>query len=39
MGAIRKGKPKAELDHKQLNKALKDKLSLKRDIAAMRFAD
>jgi len=39
MGAIGKGKTKAELDHKKLNKALKDKLSLKRDIAAMKFTD
>ena len=39
MGAIGKGKTKVEFDHKRLNKTLKDKLSLKRDIAAMKFAD
>ncbi|KPJ57090.1 MAG: hypothetical protein AMJ42_04795 [Deltaproteobacteria bacterium DG_8] len=38
-GAIGKGKSKAEFDNKMLDKALKDKLSLKRHIAAMKYAD
>lgn len=39
VGAIRKGEIKAELDNKKLDKALKEKLSLKRNIVAMKFAD
>jgi len=38
-GAIGKGKSKAEFDNKKLDKALKDRLSLKRHIAAMKYAD
>lgn len=39
MGAIGKGKTKAEFDNKKLDKALKDKLFLKRHITAMKFED
>ena len=38
MGAIGKGNEKAELDNKKLDKALKEKLSLKKNIAAMKYA-
>ena len=38
-GAIGLGTSKAEFDNKKLAKALKDKLSLKRHIAAMKYAD
>lgn len=38
-GAIGKGKTKVEFDNKKLDGALKEKLSLKRNIAAMKFAD
>ena len=38
-GAIGKGKVKSDFDNKKLDKALKDKLSLKKHIAAMKFAD
>jgi len=38
-GAIRKGEVKTEFDNKKLNKALRDKLSLKRHIVAMKYAD
>jgi uncharacterized protein (DUF169 family)/NAD-dependent dihydropyrimidine dehydrogenase PreA subunit len=38
-GAIGQGKSKTEFDNKTLDKALKEKLSLKRNIAAMKFAD
>lgn len=37
--AIGKGKTKVELNHKRLDQALKSKLSLKKDIVAMKFAD
>ena len=37
--AIKKGPVRAELDNKKVNSALKEKLSLKRDIVAMKFAD
>jgi uncharacterized protein (DUF169 family) len=37
--AITKGPKRAELDHKKVNSALKEKLSLKRGIVAMKFAD
>ena len=37
--AIKKGLVRAELDNKKVNSALKEKLSLKRDIVAMKFAD
>jgi uncharacterized protein (DUF169 family)/NAD-dependent dihydropyrimidine dehydrogenase PreA subunit len=36
---IGKGSAKAQLNHKKLDEALKDRLSLKKDIVAMRFAD
>lgn len=39
INAIGKGKTKAEFDNKKMDKALKDKLSLKRHIVAMKFAD
>lgn len=39
LGAISKGIVKAQLDHRKLDAALKDKLSLKKDIVAMKFAD
>jgi len=39
MGAIGKGEIKAELNNKKLHQALKEKLSLKRDIAAMKYAN
>ncbi len=39
LGAIGKGKVQAELNHKKLDEALKNKLSLKKDIVAMKFAD
>lgn len=39
LGAIGKGKTKAELNHKKLNKALQKELSLKKDTVAMKFAD
>jgi hypothetical protein len=39
MDAIGKGKIKAEFNNKILDKALKDKLSLKRHIVAMKYAD
>jgi uncharacterized protein (DUF169 family) len=38
-GAIGEGKVKVELNNKKLHYALKDKLSLTRDVAAMKFAD
>jgi uncharacterized protein (DUF169 family)/NAD-dependent dihydropyrimidine dehydrogenase PreA subunit len=38
-GAIGKGKVRAELKHEKLDKVLKNKLSLKKDIVAMKFAD
>ena len=37
--AIKKGPIRAELDNKKINSALKEKLALKRDIVAMKFAD
>jgi uncharacterized protein (DUF169 family)/NAD-dependent dihydropyrimidine dehydrogenase PreA subunit len=37
--AIKKGPVRAEFDNKKINAALKEKLSLKRDIVAMKFAD
>jgi len=39
MGAIGEGKTKAEFDNKKIDKALKDKLSLKRHIVAMKYVD
>jgi uncharacterized protein (DUF169 family)/NAD-dependent dihydropyrimidine dehydrogenase PreA subunit len=39
MGAIGEGKIKAELDNKKIDKALKDKLFLKKHIIAMKYAD
>ena len=39
MDAIGKGKTRVEYDNKVLAKALKEKLSLKRNIVAMKFAD
>ena len=39
MGAIGKGKRKAELNNKKLYDALKDRLSLKKGIAAMKYAN
>jgi len=39
VGAIGKGDIKAERDNKKLDKALKDRLSLKRHIVAMKYAD
>jgi uncharacterized protein (DUF169 family) len=39
MSAIGKGKIKAELNNKKLNSTLKDKLFLKKNIVAMKFAD
>ena len=39
MGSIGKGKTEAEFDNKKLDKALKDKLFLKRHITAMKFED
>jgi len=39
MSAIGKGTSEAELNNKKLDKVLKDKLSLKKNIAAMRYAD
>lgn len=39
MGAIGPGKRKAEFDNKKIDKALKKKLSLQRNIVAMKFAD
>jgi uncharacterized protein (DUF169 family) len=39
MDAIRIGTVKAELNNKNLDKALKKKLALTRDIAVMKFAD
>jgi len=39
MGAIGAGTSKAEFNHKKLDKALKDKLSLNRNIVAMKYAD
>jgi uncharacterized protein (DUF169 family) len=38
-GAIGKGKTTVEFDHKKLDTSLKEKLSLQRNIAAMKFAD
>ena len=38
-GAIGPGEHTAELDHKKLDKSLKKKLSLHRNIAAMKYAD
>jgi uncharacterized protein (DUF169 family) len=37
--AIGKGKPKTDFDNKKIYKALKEKLSLKKNIAAMKYAD
>jgi uncharacterized protein (DUF169 family) len=37
--AIKKGSVKAEFDNKKTDRALKEKLSLKRNIVAMKFAD
>ena len=39
MGAIGEGKSKAEFDNKKIDKALKEKLSLKRNIVAMKYAE
>ena len=39
MDAIGEGKTKAEYDNKKLDTALKEKLSLNRNIAAMKFVD
>ncbi len=39
VGAIARGKEKAELSNTKLDAALKEKLSLNRDIVAMKFAD
>lgn len=39
MGAIVEGRSKVDLNHKKLDNALKDKLSLKRHIVAMKYAD
>ncbi len=39
MGAIGAGPGKAERHHKKLDKALKDKLCLRRNIVAMKYAD
>lgn len=39
MGAIGKGKRRTELNNKKLSKALKEKLSLKKDVAAMKYAN
>jgi len=39
VGAIGKGDSKADLDNVRLDKALKEKLSLKKHIAAMKFED
>ncbi len=38
-GAIKKGLVKTEFDNKKTDRALKEKLSLKRNIVAMKFAD
>ena len=38
-GAIAPGNVPVELDNKALHKALKEKLSLEKDPAAMKFAD
>lgn len=38
-GAMARGKNRAELNNKKLDKALKDKLLLKKNITAMKFAD
>jgi uncharacterized protein (DUF169 family) len=38
-GAIGQGPEKTEKDHKKLNKALKEKLGLKKNIAAMKYMD
>jgi len=37
MGAIGKGTVKVEYNHKKLNQALKEKLSLKKHVAAMKY--
>ena len=39
MGAIGEGRVKTEFDNKKLDNALKRKLALKRQIAAMQYAD
>jgi len=39
MAAISMGTSKAELNNRKLNRALKEKLTLTKDIAAMKFAD
>ena len=39
MGAIGEGNIKAEFDNKKIDKTLKEKLSLKRHIVAMKYAD
>ena len=39
MEAIGEGRSKVELNHEKLDNALKDKLSLKRHIVAMKYAD
>lgn len=39
MSALKKGTVKAELNNKKIDKALKQKLDLKKNIAAMKYAD
>lgn len=39
VGAMGQGKTRADFDNRRINEALKDKLSLKRDIVAMKYAD
>jgi uncharacterized protein (DUF169 family) len=39
MGAIGEGKTQTDFDNKKIDKALKDKLFLKRHIVAMKYAD